>query len=158
MDWGVAAATVPQLAPYSRISPEYWVFGTPAYMPPEQACGHAESPDRRSDVFGLGGILCEILTGQPPYVGVDATAVTRMAANADQKEMARRLANSRADPVLIELTRRCLCPDRRRGQLPQPKSPQKCEIISCRSNAVPRSLIGTHSQPANGKTAGSRAY
>src|SRR5262245_58872976 len=45
------------------------VLGTPAYMPPEQARGQVEHLDERCDVFGLGAILCEILTGQPPYTG-----------------------------------------------------------------------------------------
>ena len=45
------------------------VMGTPAYMPPEQALGHVDELDERSDVFALGAILCEIITGKPPYVG-----------------------------------------------------------------------------------------
>ena len=45
------------------------VLGTLAYMPPEQARGDVEQLDRRCDVFALGALLCEILTGKPPYVG-----------------------------------------------------------------------------------------
>src|SRR5262249_11320186 len=45
------------------------LLGTPAYMPPEQANGDVALLDRRADVFGLGAILCEILTGKAPYVG-----------------------------------------------------------------------------------------
>ncbi|MER3416702.1 MAG: hypothetical protein C4297_10895 [Gemmataceae bacterium] len=45
------------------------VVGTPAYMPPEQAAGQVHRVDPRSDVFALGAILCEILTGYPPYTG-----------------------------------------------------------------------------------------
>ena len=50
------------------------VFGTLPYMPPEQARGEADRVDRRSDVFALGAILCQILTGQPPYFGAAGIA------------------------------------------------------------------------------------
>ena len=42
------------------------VMGTPAYMAPEQAMGQIEELDERCDVFALGAILCEILTGKRP--------------------------------------------------------------------------------------------
>jgi serine/threonine-protein kinase len=40
--------------------------GTPAYMAPEQVFGLVEEIDERTDVFGVGGMLCEILLGEPP--------------------------------------------------------------------------------------------
>src|SRR5262249_50823079 len=45
------------------------VLGTPAFMPPEQACGQTGLLDERADVFALGGVLCVLLTGQPPHTG-----------------------------------------------------------------------------------------
>ncbi|MCY2959063.1 MAG: protein kinase [Planctomycetota bacterium] len=85
------------------------VMGTPAYMPPEQASGHVDRLDERSDVFALGAILCEILTGLPPYVG-DRDAVIAAAAQAECDGAFARLDASGADPELIKLTKQCLLP------------------------------------------------
>lgn len=84
------------------------VMGTPAYMPPEQALGEIDQLDQRSDVFGLGAILCEILTGQPPYVGEDATSVFRLASRGDLQDAHHRLDECGADPELIALTKESL--------------------------------------------------
>ena len=102
MDWGVAGLA-------GKLDGS-WVFGTPAYMPPEQARGH-NVLEPRTDVFGLGAMLCEILTGEPPYVGVDLPTVTQMAADADQADTRGRLKSCGADSALIELTLRCLASD-----------------------------------------------
>jgi serine/threonine protein kinase len=57
-------------------------------MPPEQAIGAVDQVDARSDVFGLGAILCAILTGRPPFLGADSESTRQLAARA--KPAARR--------------------------------------------------------------------
>src|SRR5262249_18997731 len=83
MDWGLAKALAERTPPEAEGDPlattaesarlasgsqtaAGTVLGTPAYMPPEQAIGAIDQLDRRSDVFGLGAILCALLTGRPP--------------------------------------------------------------------------------------------
>ncbi len=82
--------------------------GTPAYMPPEQANGGLAFLDRRADVFRLGAILCEVLTGKPPYVGSSEEEVRRKAVRADLADANARLGTCGADAELIALTRACL--------------------------------------------------
>ncbi len=89
------------------------MMGTPAYMPPEQALGDVEHMDQRSDVFGLGAMLCEILTGQPPYLAADDDLVLQ-AARADLQGAYTRLEKCGADAVLIALCRQCLSPARQK--------------------------------------------
>jgi PAS domain S-box-containing protein len=87
------------------------VLGTPAYMSPEQARGHHDRMDERTDVFALGGLLCNILTGAPPYAGADARSAYKQAAKADLADGFARLDASAADPELIALCKRCLAAD-----------------------------------------------
>jgi serine/threonine-protein kinase len=84
------------------------VLGTPAYMAPEQAAGALERVDRRSDVFGLGSILCEILTGQTAYTGRSVQEVVRKALKGDTEEALERLDGCGAEAELIALARDCL--------------------------------------------------
>ncbi|MCG8409204.1 MAG: serine/threonine-protein kinase [Phycisphaerales bacterium] len=85
------------------------VMGTPAYMPPEQARGEVDKLNERSDVFALGAILCEILTGFPPYIG-GKNEVLQQAAECRMDDARSRLENCGADGELIEITIRCLAP------------------------------------------------
>lgn len=68
MDWGLARLTKSRPASGSRSQMEArGPVGTPAYMSPEQAAGNPQNMDERADVFGLGALLYEMITGQGPY-------------------------------------------------------------------------------------------
>jgi tetratricopeptide (TPR) repeat protein len=107
MDWGLAKAAQTNGTP-DQSAPRSGVGGTWPYTPPEQANGRTEEMDRRTDVFGLGALLCVILTGQPPYVGPRPEDVIRQAREADLGGAYARLEACGADAELIALARACL--------------------------------------------------
>ncbi|MDB4989223.1 MAG: sps1B [Myxococcaceae bacterium] len=73
-DFGLAKLHDPAVA--GEQSTAATVIGTPAYMAPEQT--RAEAIDARADLYAVGVLLFELLTGQKPFVGEDAYAVIRM--------------------------------------------------------------------------------
>ncbi|MFO0936391.1 MAG: serine/threonine-protein kinase, partial [Gemmataceae bacterium] len=87
------------------------ILGTPAYMPPEQAKGDIDHTDTRSDVFALGAILCEMLTGKPAYVADTFDEIRAQSIIGHTQPALERLAKCGADEELIDLASRCLSPN-----------------------------------------------
>ncbi len=83
-------------------------MGTPAYMAPEQARGEGERVDECADVFALGSILCEILTGQPAFLGRSSGEILRKAALGDLADATARLGACGADAELVAIAGDCL--------------------------------------------------
>jgi tRNA A-37 threonylcarbamoyl transferase component Bud32 len=83
-------------------------MGTPAYMAPEQARGEVMHLDERCDVFGLGGILCDILTGKPPFAANSTRESHRLSMKGELSEAFARLEGCGADAELLALAKRCL--------------------------------------------------
>lgn len=110
MDWGFAR----EVDLESTVHPDRsipHILGTPAYMAPEQARGDELAITSRTDVFGLGAILCEILTGRPPYAGETKSVTYLQATQCWQDDVREALHDCGGDAALVALASRCLDPD-----------------------------------------------
>jgi len=108
-DQGTVIATA-RTGPDSDHSQAGSIMGTPPYMAPEQARGEVDQVDERADVFALGSIFCELLTGEPPFTGRSSGEIQRKAARGELADAISRLEQNSPghDPELIALARTCL--------------------------------------------------
>jgi serine/threonine-protein kinase len=100
MDWGLAKTWNENEEPPPPGTPRMWV-GTPSYMPPEQALGEDENVGPRSDIYGLGATLYEILTLNPPFSGPAVDEVLLNVVNTPVVPPRER-APDRSIPLLLE--------------------------------------------------------
>ena len=75
IDFGIAKATEGRLTDNTLFTAVEQFIGTPAYMSPEQAEISGLDVDTRSDIYSLGVLLYELLTGRTPFDTQDADAV-----------------------------------------------------------------------------------
>jgi tetratricopeptide (TPR) repeat protein/predicted Ser/Thr protein kinase len=88
IDFGVAKATQQQLTEKTILTQFHHLIGTPAYMSPEQAAMRGVDIDTRSDIYSLGVLLYELLTGNTPFDGKEllASGVDEMRRTIREKE------------------------------------------------------------------------
>ena len=104
-----AAETLKAAAASPGLTLDGSILGTPAYMPPEQARGELDRIDERSDVYALGAVLFEILTGHPPHEGPHPVAVLQSVIHALPPHATR--IEPHAPPDLAAIAHKALAPD-----------------------------------------------
>ena len=101
-DFGLARA----LGQDSSLTLSGTILGSPSYMPPEQAQGRLDQIDARSDVYALGAILYESVTGQPPFLG--ATPMLTLRHVVETEPVPPRRRNPDVPPDIETICLKCL--------------------------------------------------
>src|SRR5204862_3204469 len=88
------------------------VLGTPSYMAPEQAVGNNAAVSSVTDVYGLGAVLYQVLTGQAPFAGGTTYETIKLLLDTEPKQP--RLLNAKIDRDLSTICLKCLEKDPKR--------------------------------------------
>jgi serine/threonine protein kinase/tetratricopeptide (TPR) repeat protein len=90
----------------STVTNSFDVLGTPSYMAPEQAAGHVKKLSPAADVYSLGAVFYQMLTGQPPFAGGTTYETIRMVLESEPRSP--RLWNPKVDVDLATICLKCL--------------------------------------------------
>src|SRR6516165_1509643 len=91
------------------------VLGTPSYMAPEQAAGETTKLGKTTDVYGLGAVLYQLLTGQPPFAGGTTYETVKLLLDTEPRPP--RSFNAKIDRELSTICLKCLEKDPKRRYL-----------------------------------------
>lgn len=138
LDFGIAKSTEAEEARVQRLTSPGMAMGTPEYMAPEQAAG--KPADARCDIYALGAILYEMLTGMPPYGGDNFMEILTKKATMDPappREVRADIPESVQAPVLQAMARNP-------GDRPHSMAALEYELTKCLSGrgAAVASLLG----------------
>jgi serine/threonine-protein kinase len=124
LDWGVAKIATRRVDSTALVDPvllgpslraetvDGTVAGTLSYMAPEQARGWVDDVDQRTDVFGLGAVLYEVLTSHPPYEGKSLQEVLARAGACEIVPPRQRSPHRQVPPTLESICLRAMAPAR----------------------------------------------
>ena len=101
-DFGLARLIEQQ----STVTNSFDVLGTPSYMSPEQAAGRTKELTPAADVYSLGAVFYEILTGEPPFAGGTTYETIRMVLESEPRNP--RTRNPKVDAELETICLKCL--------------------------------------------------
>jgi class 3 adenylate cyclase len=119
----------------SRLTTESSLIGTPSYMPPEQALGGDVTP--QSDLYSLGAMLYELVTGRPPFMGDDPTSVISQHINT--RPVAPSWYSEHCPPELESVILKCL------EKVPADRPASATEVREALSRVDPEGRSTSHS-------------